>query len=318
MIDTGTGAAAYYADVLQAVITLAVTAPGGPPLNTTAFLDRLTAKWLTGAWTDGRHPAQAERVRAAARHLPDIQLRYATLLGRLGPALDGPGTLAEADAWYCILEGTKERSVAEAQAMALTELAAHTATDLAGEPRAILLAADDYSAVSGRVPLSNLYERGRSLGIGVQISAQSWQGLGADEDERYRIAATADGGVFVMRTPYPEPLARLAGMRRVLETAHKLIGNTWGDEGMTREQRAWTADPDLIRRLDVGQACYIHRGAATFVQVARPRPSPLTLMPPAAEPAPRGPGPRPEPEPPPPSWPSPPNLDDVFGPGGSR
>src|SRR5207245_580296 len=118
MIDTGTGAAAYYADVLQAVITLAVTAPGGPPLNTTAFLDRLTAKWLTGAWTDGRHPAQAERVRAAARHLPDIQLRYATLLGRLGPALDGPGTLAEADAWYCILEGTKERSVAEAQAMA--------------------------------------------------------------------------------------------------------------------------------------------------------------------------------------------------------
>ena len=61
----------------------------------------------------------------------------------------------------------------------MTELAAHAATSLDGEPRAILLAADDYSAVSGRVPLSNLYERGRSLGIGVQVSAQSWQGLGA-------------------------------------------------------------------------------------------------------------------------------------------
>ena len=36
--------------------------------------------------------------------------------------------------------------------------------------------------------------------------AQSWQGLGATEDERYRIAATADGGIFVMHTPYPEPL----------------------------------------------------------------------------------------------------------------
>ena len=44
-------------------------------------------------------------------------------------------------------------------------------------------------------------------------------------------------------------------------------------------QHAWTADPDLIRRLDTGQACYIHHGAATFVQVARPRPSPLTLLP---------------------------------------
>ena len=74
----------------------------------------------------------------------------------------------------------------------------------------------------------------------------------------------------------------------MLETAHKLIGNSWGDEGTTREQRAWIADPDLIRRLDTGQACYIHRGAATFVQVARPKPSPLTLLPPPApEPPPR-------------------------------
>jgi hypothetical protein len=319
MIDTGTGNAAYYADILQAAVTLAVTAPGGPPPNTAAFLDRLNARWLQNAWGDGRHPGQFEHVRAAAKHLPDIQLRYATLLGRLGPALDGPGRLDEADAWYCILEGTREPSVAEAQAMALTELAAHAATSLDGEQRAMLLAADDYSAVSARVPLSNLYERGRSLGIGVQVSAQSWQGLGATEDERYRIAATADGGVFVLHTPYPEPLVALAGMRRVLETAHKVVGNVWGDEGTTREQRAWNADPELVRRLDVGQACYIHRGAATFVQVARPRPSPLTLLPaPALEVPDWLPEPErePAPVPGPACWPEPPSLDDVFGPGG--
>jgi hypothetical protein len=210
--------------------------------------------------------------------------------------------------------------VAEAQAMALTELAARAATALDGEQRAILLAADDYSAVSRRVPMSNLYERGRSLGIGVQVSAQSWQGLGADEDERYRIAATADGGIFVLHTPHPEPLAALAGTRRVLETAHKLIGNSWGDEGTTREQRAWTADPDLIRRLQVGQACYIHHGAATFVQVARPAASPLTLLPPPApEPAP-APAPAPEPrqQPDPPPWPGRDGLDDIFGSGDPR
>ena len=203
MVDSGTGAAAYYADVLQAVVTLAVTAPGGPPLNTAGFLDRLDARWLGTAWDPGRHPAEPSRVRGAARHLPDIQLRYATLLERLGPALDGPGNLADADAWYCILEGTREPSVAEAQAMALTELTAHAATDLDSEPRAMLLAADDYSAVSGKVPLSNLYERGRSLGIGVQVSAQSWQGLGMNEDERYKIAGTADGGIFVLHVPFP-------------------------------------------------------------------------------------------------------------------
>jgi hypothetical protein len=321
MVDTGDGNAAYYADILQAALMLAVTAPVGPPVNAAAFLERLNAKWLAHAWNDGHHPAELARSRAAARHLPDIQLRMATLLDRLGPALDGPGTLAEADAWYFILEGTSEPSVAEAQAMAITELAAHAATDPYGEPRAMLLAADDYSAVSGRVPLSNLYERGRSLGIGVQVSAQSWQGLGATEDERYRIAATADGGIFVLHTPYPEPLTQLAGTRRVLETAHKLVGNSWGDEGTTREQRAWTADPDIIRRLDVGQACYIHRGGATFVQVARPKPSPLTLLPPrASEPAPVAvPVPVHQPAPAT-SWPPPdgPDLSGIFRPGGTR
>jgi hypothetical protein len=43
------------------------------------------------------------------------------------------------------------------------------ATGLAGEPLAMLAAAGDYSAVSQPVPLSNLYERGRSLGIGAQV-----------------------------------------------------------------------------------------------------------------------------------------------------
>ena len=147
MIDSGTGAAAYCADILQAALTLAVTAPCGPPVSTAGFLDRLDARWLQAAWDPGRYPAEASRARAAARQLPDIQLRYATLLGRLGPALDGPGNLADADAWYCILEGTREPSVAEAQAMAITELTARAATDRDAEPRAMLLAADDYSEI---------------------------------------------------------------------------------------------------------------------------------------------------------------------------
>ena len=262
---------------MQAAVSLALAAPGGPPTNAASFLDRLDAHWLEAAYGDGLHDAALARIRAAKPHLGDIQLRYATLLGRLGPALDGPGTLEGADAWYFILEGTREASVAEAQAMAVTELIAHAATSQDTERRVILLAADDYSAVSRRVPLSNLCERGRSLGLGVQVSAQSWQGLGRDDDQRYRITATADGGIWLMNTPYPQPLVELAGIRRVLESAHKLVGGMWGEEGTTRTQHALTADPDLIRALDVGQACYLHRGGATYIQVARPKPSPLTL-----------------------------------------
>src|SRR6202042_1438160 len=84
--------------------------------------------------------------------------------------------------------------------------------------REILLAVDEFSAVSRRLPVWQLYERARSLGLAVQVSAQSWPGLAADEDERYRIAASADGGIWLLRTPHPEPVAALAGARRGVDT----------------------------------------------------------------------------------------------------
>jgi hypothetical protein len=310
LIESGTGPAAYYADVTQAVISLAVSAPPGPPASAADFLARLDPAWLENAYASD--PQGRTAVSAARRSVADVSLRYRTLLGRLGAGLDGPGTLADADAWYFILEGTREQTVAEAQAMALTELAAHAATARDTERRAMLLACDDYSAVSGRVPLWQLYERGRSLGIGVQVSAQSWQGVGRDDDERYRICATADGGIWLMRTPYPQPVCELAGTRRVVETATKVVGGMWGDEGSSRVQHAWTADPAIARRLAVGQAGYIHGGGCTWVQIARPRPSPLpipapppppVIVPPAREQAPAAVPPGPARD-----------LDDVFGP----
>ena len=322
MIESGEGSAAFYADVMAATVRLAINAPGGPPTSAAGFLDRLAPGWLEAAYA-GR-PAELAAVAAAQPHLGAIALRYRNLLERLGPSLDGPGQLADADAWYFILEGTAEQSVAEAQAKALTELIAHAATSRTSPPRVILLALDDYSAVSGKVPLSNLYERGRSLGMGVQVSAQSWHGLGGDEDERYRIAATADGGLWLLRTPYPQPVCELAGTRKVIESAHKLTGATWGDEGTSRLQYAWTVDPDIARSLAVGQAAYIHAGGCTWVHIARARPSPLALTPtpaPSPVPGPDGPGTRPAqpialpgPPPAPAQPPSPGDLDDAFTP----
>jgi hypothetical protein len=96
MVETGTGPAAYYADVMQAVLTLAVTAPPGPPVNGTAFLDRLEPGWLEAAYA--ADPPRLAALGSARRHLGDIALRYRTLLDRLGPALDHGITLTDADA----------------------------------------------------------------------------------------------------------------------------------------------------------------------------------------------------------------------------
>jgi hypothetical protein len=290
LLDTAKdGPAAYYADVTQAVVILAITAPAGPPPDSDSFLARLDPVWLERAWAGDW--ARLSAVRAAGKHLPDIALRYRTLLDRLGPGFDGTATLADADAWYLILEGTREPSVAQAQALAVTELLAAAATSMDAEPRSILLACDDYSAVSGKVPLWQLYERGRSLGIGVQVSAQSWHGLGADDDERYRIAATADGGIWLMRTPHPEPVAQLAGTRRVIETSAKITGHQWSDEGTSRIQHAFVADPGIARRLGTGQAGYIRSGGCTWVQVARPAVPAPSRVPVPPSPSPPAPGP---------------------------
>lgn len=285
LIEHGEGSAAYYSDISNLAVTLAVAAPKGPPRSTPEFLARLSPGWLEHAYATGR-PTEMGRVNAVRPHLPDVVMRYSALLDRLGGSLDGQAEIGDADVWYCILEGTAETTVAEAQAMAITELVARAATSHA-DRRKILLAADDYSAVSRRVPLANLYERGRSLGLGIQVSAQSWEGLGADDDERSRITATADGGIFLLRTPSPEQLVSLAGTVTVIESGRKLLGQgRTGDEGTSRVAHTWTVHPDRIRQLATGQAAHIRHGGATFVQIA-----------PAATPAPYVPRQAPQPQP---------------------
>jgi hypothetical protein len=269
LIEHGTGSAAYYADVMDALIALAVEAPCGPPASARDLLSRFEPGWLAAAYAGAGTAADQILIRSESRHLSDVSLRLRTLFRRLGTGLDGPGTFGDADAWYCMLEGTDQIPVAEAQARALVDLLAHFAAT-GPKRREILLAVDEFSAVSRRVPIWQLYERARSLGLAVQVSAQSWQGLATTEDERYRIAAAAEGGIWLLRTPHPEPLAGLAGTRRVIDTTREL-GRfpAWRRQGSSRLIDAPVVDHALIRALGVGQAAYIYRGGVTYVQVKR-------------------------------------------------
>ena len=124
MVESGTGGAAYYADVLEEVVRLAVEAPCGPPAGAADFLSRLDANWLALAYAGEPDGSSAGLLRSSAGHVSDVALRYRALLRRLGAGLDGPGGFGDADAWYCILEGTAEIAVAEAQARALVDLLA--------------------------------------------------------------------------------------------------------------------------------------------------------------------------------------------------
>jgi hypothetical protein len=143
MIEHGTGGAAYYADVMEAVVALAVDPPGGPPASAADFLARLDTGWLSAAYAGSPDGQDAALLRSAAAHISDIALRFRTLFRRLGEGLDGPGGFGDADAWYCILEGTSEIAVAEAQARALVDILASYTAQGRGSQREILLAVDE-------------------------------------------------------------------------------------------------------------------------------------------------------------------------------
>jgi hypothetical protein len=268
LIEHGTGGAAYYTDIMESLVALAIGAPPGPPSSSAEFLARLDADWLAAAYTAAGDPASAAAARSGKKGIGDVALRFKALWRRLGPGLDGGGTFADADAWYCTLQGTAEPAVAEAQARALTDLLAAYA--ITGH-REILLAVDEFSAVSRRLPIWRLYERARSLGLAVQVTAQSWEGLGATDDERNRVAATAEGGIWLLRTPRPEPVTDLAGTRTTIATTRLLSGrHTWQPTGVSTPKLLPVVDPDIIRHLDVGQAAYIYRGGVTYLHVKPP------------------------------------------------
>ncbi len=221
------------------------------------------------AYASAGSQADHAMISSAAGQLADVALRYRTLFRRLGGGLDGPGGFEDADAWYCILEGTDQISVAESQARALVDLLASFAVR-GPVKREILLAVDEFSAVSRRLPIWQLYERARSLGLAVQVSAQSWQGLGASEDERRRIAVSAEGGIWLLRTPEPEPITAFAGSRQVVDTTRRLVRFPfWAHAGSSRLTDRAVVDAALIRILDVGQTAYIYRAGVTYVQVKR-------------------------------------------------
>jgi hypothetical protein len=277
----------------------------GPPGSSGELLARLDFHWLTKAYA--ADPAALGKVRAAV-HVGDVRLRYETLFARLGPTFDGPHRVTDFDGLYCIVAGTAGVAVAEAPAQALMELVTDAAASWGRggvERRAVLLALDEFSAVAGRVPVYELTERCRSLGLAVQVAAQSWQSLAPGADERARLAATAAGGVLVMRSPGPEELVSLAGTRRVIEVGRKIIGRgRYGEEGT-----------DRVRDFGPGQGAFISGNACTYVQVAPYRRSPAGV-PLAGPDGPAGPG-EPVPAAPVPrgpvAGPDDDAVDDVFG-----
>ena len=280
MIEHGTGGAAYYADVMEAVVALAVDAPGGPPASAADFLARLDAGWLAAAYAgspDGQHAACCGRPR---RQVSDIALRFRTLFRRLG---DGPGRARRLRRRGRLVlhpggHRRRSRSPRRRPGRWWTCWPATPRSGPGSQPgdpagggrvqRRVPAAADLAAVRAGA-----LAGPGRA-GVGPVLAGAgaptTTTGTGSPPPP------TAGSGCCAPRIPSRSPA--LAGSRPA--AGHHPAGargRAWGREGSSRVRGTPVADPAIIRSLDVGQAAYIYRGGVTFVQVKRLVAAPAAL-----------------------------------------
>ena len=284
LIEHGTGAAAYYTDVMEALIGLAVEAPCGPPASSQDLLDRLEPGWLSAAYAGSGTSADHAMIRSAARHLGEVALRFRTLFRRLGGGLDGTGDFADADAWYCILEGTDQISVAEGagpgagrpagqlRGARVREVPGRTAgarscwPSMSSAPCPGGCRSGSFTSGPGRSGWPCRCRRSRGKGSARRPTS------GVES----RRPPKAGSGCFGRLSPSRSRL--WPGRGRWSRRPGGLAGSRSGPiRGRLGCADVPVVDASLIRGLDVGQVAYLYRGGVTYVQVKRLVASPAAV-----------------------------------------
>jgi hypothetical protein len=186
-----------------------------------------------------------------------------------------PGSPARFDARLWAREARTARAVAASTVRPLPLLRPDHAVVVGATIRTVgqparRVAAIPYERLRSHQVVIGSTGTGKTTLVGA-LTAQSWEGLGTDDDERYRVAATAEGGIWLLRTPRPEPVTELAGTRTAVQTTRYLSGrHTRQSSGISTQREIPVVDPGIIRRLDVGQAAYLYRAGVTYLHVKPP------------------------------------------------
>ncbi|MFI2473883.1 hypothetical protein [Nocardia xishanensis] len=283
----------YFHEIRETLIHLIVDAPervevidgvptpigANPPRSWLEFLSRFDVAKLSKLWggqagapvwtgvmgvdmeikstIDGKQPV-----------MNSARAEFANLYRALGDAFDGDKQLTDFDVVYIVLEGVKTPDRARAQFGALGTMFEQLADKQHG--RTSLMVVDEFAAVSdGKTRAVKWVERLRKAGIGTWWIAQSWQGLGHDDDNRAALVAAASGGSILGRSTDPETIAKIYGTRPKFELSRKLIsGNRDGDEGNMQPSDQYLLPPNRLRAMQKGDAVVVSGGRARWGRVS--------------------------------------------------
>ncbi len=259
----------YWKSVASTAVRLALSAPGEPCRDSAGFLARLTPAGLKKAYAGH---LQAETVAALLRRpdgLDGVRLRYAGFFAALDGRFDGSCSYDDADLTLMALPTLAAREDGEAAVLMLLADFAHWAT--ARKPRRgddVTLIVDEFSAVTGAATLViDLAERVRDVGGQVVVSAQSYEGLGNDDDERRRMVGALGAGLILHRCVDPDELLKAAGTVRSVEQSWQLQDTSSSGMGNMRMAYRMRIEPDAVRQAGVGEAWVISSGRALHAQM---------------------------------------------------
>ncbi|MGY5308197.1 hypothetical protein [Nocardia gipuzkoensis] len=282
-------AEAYYLEMRKTVLHLVIDAPDpdkglgegeNPPRDSIEFLRRMNEDVLTQLW-EGHTGALSDITAVTGGKNPVLPAERATmanLFRTLGSSFDGGRKLTDFDVIYCCLEGTTQTAVAKAQFGALVALVSALAASDHG--RVIELFTDEFAQVCGDGGAARIVELLRSAGCGSMWFAQSWMGLGPNDDGRHRLVDSCSGGMFLLRSEGAGPLAEKAGTRRKMALSRKLISGTrHGDEGNVQPEDVFLINPNVVRQFAPGDIVHVRGGRLVAGHVSELDPDQLRPLP---------------------------------------
>jgi hypothetical protein len=248
--------AAYYKEICVLALRLACGQPGPPVTSMADLVARLDPAQLAKAWHG--HPAEAGLVKTLKDRMGDVQLRLANLGAAAAGLLDGQRSVGDSDLLVVSLPTLANRGDSEALfRIILSDVGHWTATRKGGRPG--LVTVDEFGSLDGGREIAvDLLERGRSSGVPVVLSGQSYRSLG-DEDTRDRLVSSADA-LVLFGSATPDELVRLAGTVLAAEAVYATEDGVWsGRASVTHRHRA-KVDANSVRQLGVGEAVVVSRG----------------------------------------------------------
>ncbi|MBF6150284.1 hypothetical protein [Nocardia nova] len=272
-------AEAYYIQMRKAVLHLVIDAPNpkedkeageDPPRGFFEYLDRMNQAELVRRWAN--YPDELGAIKAVTANaknpiLDSERTAMMNLARELGEEFEGEADLTDYDLVYCCLEGITSPLIAQAQFGALVAML----TMLAGTDhgRCIQLFVDEFAQVCGDSGAARIVELLRSAGIGSGWFAQSWMGLGANDDQRHRLVDSCSGGIFAMRSNSAGQLAEKIGTGQRIAISRKLIGGgKLGDEGNVQPDDSFLVPPSVLAKFEPGDIVHARGGVVRFGHIS--------------------------------------------------